>query len=124
MILQIILVIMVVMVVAYIGRNSWLLFMMLNMAEDVFLVYENSFDIYLEEKLQVFPPNCPQRISCGKIRFEFSNAEEACVEFEKVIDEFLAYYNQYEWLVQKNFELQSNREELNNIKQRILWLKR
>ena len=77
MILRIILAIMLVMIVAYMRENFWPLFMMLNVADDVFLIYEKSFDIYPEEKKQVFPPNCPQRISFGKIQFEFSGLEEA-----------------------------------------------
>ncbi len=87
----------------------------------IFKMYEMVFDVYPEE-LGIF--NKSDTISCGKIRFRYSNAQEACTKFYKCICETLEYYEKYDVIVKQVADLYSNKKRLLEIKERMYWLKK
>ena len=90
-------------------------------ADCIFKMFEMAFDVYPEE-LGIF--NKSDTISCGKIRFRYSNAQEACTEFYKCICETLEYYEKYDVIVKQVADLYSNKKRLLEIKERMYWLKK
>lgn len=100
------------------------LWIMETRSESISYIFEKTFDIFPEEKQQIFPTsNTVRKICYGKIEICFHDAEEACSEFEKRIDELLAYYKKYNWIVNLERNLQFKQYYLCEIKTRVIWLR-
>ncbi len=122
MILRIMYSVMVAMTVIYIAKIVVPMWKMTRDKDAILWIFQNAFDISPEEKQRIFPENCSQKIKHGKIVLKFSNAQEACDEFEKCIDRLFVYYNQHNWLMSIP-DLQDDKEKLSQIKERVRWLK-
>ncbi len=122
MILRIMYSVMVAMTVIYIAKIVVPMWKMTRDKDAILWIFQNAFDICPEEKQRIFPENYPQKIKHGKIVLKFSNAQEACDEFEKCIDRLFVYYNQHNWLMSIP-DLQDDKEKLSQIKERVRWLK-
>lgn len=92
-------------------------------SEAIFWIYQKVFDIYPEERQQIFQTGSMQTISYGKIRICFYNTKEACAEFEKCIDELLMCYEKHSRIVNASFILQKDKDKLHEIRERVKWLK-
>lgn len=106
--------------ILYVALPMW---KMLRRMEEISCIFENSFDIYPEERKEFFSRNYSQEIICGKTRFIFSNMKEACSEFEKCINNLFEYYEKHDWIVNLDIDLQLNKEKLIHIAKRVYCLK-
>ncbi len=122
MILRIIFSVVVAMGVIYIAKVAVPVWKMTRYRDAILWIFQNSFDIFPGEKQQIFPENSPQEIKHGRIVLKFSNAQEACDEFEKCIDRLFVYYNQHKWLMSIP-DLQEDKEKMSQIKEQVRWLK-
>lgn len=123
MILRIIFCVIVILLIAVFKEIVLPMWRMMDGADSVFIIYENMFDIYPEERQQLFPEDVPGQFTCGKIQIKYQEIKEACFEFEKCIDDLLDYYKKYNWIVEQTSGLQYNKEQLAQIKTKVSWLR-
>lgn len=100
------------------------LYKMITRAESIFWIFEKLFDIYPEERENLFPSGDQQTIKCGKIKFECSGIQEACIKFEEQINELLECYEKHRWIVNSSHDLQSNIDKLCEIRTSVRWLRK
>lgn len=121
MILRIILSVIVILLLSKVVIPVW---KMMERTDRIFWIFEKMFDIYPEERKNIFPENNHlKEVRCGKIRFSYSNMEEACLEFEKIINNLIDYYKKYDKIVDLDPDLLANKEKLTLIASKVQWLR-
>lgn len=81
-------------------------------ADTIFYLYDNLFKVLLKRD---FSTNEKISFNCGDYLFKFSNTNEASMEFEKIVQEALAYYNNFDWIIKKDYSLQEKKDKLVDI---------
>lgn len=59
----------------------------------------------------------------GKYKFEFSNTNEASIEFEKMVDEALEYYDKLGWIAIADSSFKNQKDKLIDIKSEVRTLR-